>query len=569
MEFDIHEIPFSCSGAYLAFSCVPEEESRYEDRVALRSLYGEFDNQEYYAFILQNESGVPMDYRTVATPGELLLQSGEREIRMCFEGSDTVHLKGNTALQVAKTKADGFSRVIGYGEKRLEFAGSTCSFLFTVKKGKAVSQSRWNRKGMACSEVEAVFYPEDGELELKITQFHITCPPVSERTYEQNRRETEASYEEFKHGFSFGRPEYTEAAEAACYISWSSFVKPEGYAKYPIMLVNKLYMNFDWTWDYTFNALSICAAHPEAAWDQFRAVAAVQDEEGAFPDCFHAVKMIRSFVKPPVQGFMISKMLECSTPSLDTLELMYRSTAKWTNWWFQTRNGENGIPEYHHGNESGWDNSTAFSKGVPVQSPDLCTWLILQTDLLSRLAVKLNRKEEAERWNLCGTHLLNQMLEVFFQDNEFYAIKTPENSRVVCKSLLLFIPLLLGDRLPEQLRTSMLSTLLQEGEFLTPYGPASESLSSPLFEEDGYWRGAVWPPLVYIMAEALKKNGMEHEARDMAENYCKMCVRSGFRENYSALNGKGLRGKAFTWASSVFLIFLKEFFSDENAVLDS
>ena len=61
------------------------------------------------------------------------------------------------------------------------------------------------------------------------------------------------------------------------------------------------------------------------------------------------------------------------------------------------------------------------------------------------------------------------------------AIKVPENKTVECDSLLLYVPLILGEKLPAEIRERMLEELLHEKNFITDYGIASEPVDSPYF----------------------------------------------------------------------------------------
>lgn len=44
----------------------------------------------------------------------------------------------------------------------------------------------------------------------------------------------------------------------------------------------------------------------------------------------------------------------------------YDFLRKWTGWWMDYRR-KDGLYYYNHGNDSGWDNSTAFSKLPPLR----------------------------------------------------------------------------------------------------------------------------------------------------------------------------------------------------------
>ena len=72
----------------------------------------------------------------------------------------------------------------------------------------------------------------------------------------------------------------------------------------------------------------------------------------------------------------------------------YQGLSKWTEWWLNYRDQDHdGLCEYTHGNDSGWDNSTVFHELPPVTSPDLATFLIIQMEELANLADAIGRTE--------------------------------------------------------------------------------------------------------------------------------------------------------------------------------
>ena len=65
--------------------------------------------------------------------------------------------------------------------------------------------------------------------------------------------------------------------------------------------------------------------------------------------------------------------------SKEQLVEAYDKLSKWTKWWLTCRYmNHDGIYEYTHGNDSGWDNASAFDLLPPVDSPDLQALLVLQ-----------------------------------------------------------------------------------------------------------------------------------------------------------------------------------------------
>ncbi|KHF33210.1 alpha-glucosidase [Paenibacillus sp. P1XP2] len=242
------------------------------------------------------------------------------------------------------------------------------------------------------------------------------------------------------------------------------------------------------------------------------------------------------------------------------LREVYGPLSKWTKWWYRYRDGDgDGIPQYNHGNDSGWDNSTAFNNGIPVESPDLAAFLILQAELLAEIAGLLGLPEESSAWRRLAEDTLDNMIAHFWREGTFISCRSGTHEPSDGDSLLLFVRIVLGKRLPEPIRTALLEGLRDESRFLTANGWATESVSSPYYTPDGYWRGPIWAPSTMLLVEGVAAAGDAELAREVSRRFCRMLNKSGMAENFDALTGEGLRDRAFTWTSSVFLILGHEY----------
>jgi glycogen debranching enzyme len=85
-------------------------------------------------------------------------------------------------------------------------------------------------------------------------------------------------------------------------------------------------------------------------------------------------------------------------------------------------------------------------------------------------------------------------------------------------------------------------------------GIASEAVDSEWFVEDGYWRGAVWAPDVIMFVYALRELGYNDLAEQIAANYKNSICKYGFNENSSAITGKGLRAKGYSWTANAYQV---------------
>jgi putative isomerase len=61
-----------------------------------------------------------------------------------------------------------------------------------------------------------------------------------------------------------------------------------------------------------------------------------------------------------------------------------------------------------------------------------------------------------------------------------------------------------------------------------------------------------------MLTEDLETVGEKTFARDLQTKFCEMVAQSGMAENFDPVTGAGLRHPAYTWTSSVFLIFAHE-----------
>jgi glycogen debranching enzyme len=120
-------------------------------------------------------------------------------------------------------------------------------------------------------------------------------------------------------------------------------------------------------------------------------------------------------------------------------------------------------------------------------------------------------------------------------------------------SLVAFMPLLLGRRLPADVLRTLIAGLADPGRFLTPHGLATESPRSPLYRSNGYWRGPIWAPSTQLIVSALDGVGETKLAREVSRRFCTTFAKSGSAENYDALTGEGLCDRAYTWTASAFL----------------
>ncbi|GAG37607.1 unnamed protein product, partial [marine sediment metagenome] len=245
------------------------------------------------------------------------------------------------------------------------------------------------------------------------------------------------------------------------------------------------------------------------------------------------------FCKPPIHGWTLRKLLKIRPSLARRLGEAYGPLARWTDWWMTHRDDDgDGVPQYNHGNDSGWDNATVFDHAANVEGPDLSAFLVIQMDVLADVAQRLGRPRDARRWSQRADELLARLIEHSWRGDRFIVPSSGDHATSAGDCLLPFLPIVLGRRLPEDIRRHLVAGLKQKGRFGTRFGLATESPRSPLYEPDGYWRGPIWAPPMILICDGLAEVGERALATDLAARFCRLCARGGFAENFDAVTGE-------------------------------
>jgi putative isomerase len=571
MNIDLCSVPFSRNGAYLAFSILAES-GKWPKGLYLRSVHGGAQQERQggrVALIEVVKDGQVLPFDPQFTPAVLVLNTTLGNLSICISEPWLVRVKGEGVgirLTFAGRQGD-YAIPTGVGRWQINTPQLMVQYMLSSLSGSWQVDSNWNGTGTDEVVLELKVLPETGICEAAIEEITSSW---HQRIYDESFEDSCAIVEEDFQDWLDAAPqlplEYAETRYLAAYVTWSSLVEPIGHFLRQSMYMSKNWMTNVWSWDHCFNAMALIYQKPIVAWDQLMTLFDQQDEFGALPDYYNDRGILWNFCKPPIHGWVLNWMMQRTNFfRLDQIRQIYGPLARWTEWWFRFRDDDkDGIPQYHHGNDSGWDNATPFLAGVPLESPDLCAYLVLQMETLAKLAGTLNNLEEAESWQRRSEELFQNTLAHFWQGDHFVAMRSGDHLVGDTESLFLYLPLILGKRLPTDVRRELILGLTRPGRFITQYGLATESPESADYNPDGYWRGPIWAPSTMIIVEGLAACGELDLARSLARKFCDLCAANGFAENFNALTGAGLRDRAYTWTASVFLILGHEFLLAEE-----
>jgi len=394
----------------------------------------------------------------------------------------------------------------------------------------------------------------DEEWEATVEEIDAAADPlVLHGSFDDAVAAVTSTFGEYVDRIASWRTDETPAAALAAYVLWSATVAPEGLATRESVLMSMHWMDKLWSWDHCFNALALAHGETDAAVDQFLAPFDHQDATGALPDSITHSEVLYNYVKPPIHGWALRGLRARADRPLTTAELIeiHGRLARWTGFWLDHRRVPgHPLPYYQHGNDSGWDNSTTFDVDRVIESPDLAGFLALQLEVLADLSDELGLP--SERWRGAFGVVIDALLRDLWNGKEFVAVGALSGHSSTASSLLNLLPLVLGDRLPVDVRDALAARL--EGH-LTDFGPATEPVDSPHYEDDGYWRGPIWAPSTLLIESGLRASGHPELADTVSARFRALCETSGFAENFDARTGAGLRDRAYTWTAAVYLTF--------------
>lgn len=566
--FDLRHVPFSRRGSWVNLSPVVAAHRTVDDVHLVSHRTG---MHPVLSLVPSSASPAADDDRwaVVADAACVRWSSGSTAVRAVFADRDTLRVRGEAGsrLRLAEAAAEltPFTGIYLFRDPRDGSAVFTsyetgCRYRVTAIEGRLDIEGA-ESLGTATRAVTVTAADGDGGWEIAIEEFDTSRAPFSASTsFDDAVAEVTAEFAGFATRLAPWAgdddvPAGTRAASRlAAYVLWSATVAPAGFLRRESVLMSKHWMDKVWSWDHCFTAIALASADPDLALDQFLAPFDHQDATGALPDSIAHSERLYNFVKPPIHGWALDRLrVEGVVLSeADRLDV-YDKLARWTRFWLDERRLPGGaLAHYQHGNDSGWDNATAFDRTRLVESPDLAAFLLLQLDELVRLAQETGH--DPAPW-LAERERLAAGLADLWRGDGYVARGVADGRDEERTSLLPALAVAAGDRLPTAARAALAHGVTA---FLTEWGPATERPDSPHYESDGYWRGPIWAPSTMLLEDGLRRAGHPALADDISSRFRRLCEQGGFAENFDALTGEGLRDRAYTWTAAVYLTLVRD-----------
>jgi glycogen debranching enzyme len=214
-----------------------------------------------------------------------------------------------------------------------------------------------------------------------------------------------------------------------------------------------------------------------------------------------------------------------------------------------------GLAQYNHPYSSGLDDSPLWDYGMPVESPDLNTYLCVQMGSLAMIAEALGMDAEGAMWRRRATAIVQRMIEDFWDDGSglFRALLDEEPIGVVTPFNL--FPIWTG-QLPKEVCDRLIDHLTNPEAFWGDYIIPTVARNDPHYDPARMWRGPVWVNINYFFIEALRQVGRSDLAQVLRDRTLQLVMdHSSIYEYYDSKTGEPPAQAAdiFGWTAAAFI----------------
>jgi putative isomerase len=562
-QIDITRVPFSDRGSRLLVSKVQDRDHLYIKLAErLTAIQPGLDTYRFRPPYIQDlcfvdGEGMPLTYHLTTYPHALVFQTRLGTFALAFHRGDTL------AIGLPAGRAAG-----------IRFRVSTQMWQQSDDGGRlmAVRNLSYRTNGQVLKnelslEREAylveliVDSSDDAAVHLNIrSDLRLDGEP---RPFS----ETLAAAEQRWHDWFARVPPVADRYRDHYYYAWwvmsNNLVDPLGHVTHEAMMPSKVQYVGVWNWDACFHALALRHADPELARNQLRTMLDCQLPDGMIPDAVYDEAVVADIehplraevTKPPIMAWAALKLDE-TDPDPGFLQEIYVPLVRWNAWWFSMNDDDaDGLVQYNHPYSSGLDNSPLWDYGMPVESPDLNTYLCVQMGSLAMMAEALGMHAEGAMWRRRAAAIVRRMIEDFWDEEAGLFRALYNNEPIFVNTPFNLYPLWSG-QLPDAIRERLLAHLVDPKQFWGEIAIPSVSRSDPHYDPETMWRGPVWVNVNYIFVEALRQIGRHDLADALMEKTLELIIsQPGIYEYYNAETGEPpvTAANAFGWTAAVFI----------------
>ncbi|MFH1537554.1 MAG: trehalase family glycosidase [bacterium] len=342
-------------------------------------------------------------------------------------------------------------------------------------------------------------------------------------------------------------------------------------------------------WDTFFAAMMVARESADRAKDIVRAMLDQATDGGMLQNYTSPFQNTPDRSQPPVGSYVVLKTF---FDDFEFLREAYPKLKRWHEWWMPNRDGNrDGLLEWGAGPdgndpcraslqgaryESGLDNSPMYddvefdekSHCMKLADVGLNSLYALDAWSLSKIAEKIGTDADREKFFNEYLEMKDRINDELWNDEKGIYLNRDWGGRFSHRlSPTLFYPMLAGIPSKQQAKRMVAEHLLNESEFWGDFVLPSIARNDPAFRDNNYWRGRIWGPMNFLVAEGLKRYGFYRESCGIAKRSARLFQREWrkechIHENYNSSNGEGddvLNSEpVYTWGALLAFLGVQE-----------
>ena len=565
--YDLHKISYGRRGTFCYLGSWNEDG---KDRLYVCALYAAQDSGQnprkgkLFPVILERD-GKELSYQATGTPVSVTLNYEGGSARLCLQEDSILRMEAENAEvifapdlrphEIAKSRGDGSWELT---------MGTLPKLLFYAVQGSMEVKTGFDVFTSKPEDTRIRFLPdENGRVDLALHMYRSNAWKLDRYpSVDDCIQSIEAEFSAYLSTVPEMPEEFRVPRIINAYIVWSHIMEIDGI---DVIYMNKGVHRCTSSWQQCYHAMAQYR-NPRYAWELMLGIFQYQDDFGMLPEMLTDMTQTFNGVKPPFYGVameFLQEFTDFSFVSRKDLKTMYLGLSQYVFWWLSYRDTDrDGIVSFDSADESGWDDCSFFRKGVPAATPDLAAYLVLAMEHLAKLAARLGKFYEQREWERRAEEMLKIIVPTFWDGKQFTA-RLADGTRVEAGTLIAFVPLILGHRLPQEVIDTMAEALSEEGKWLSPWGLAGERMDSEDYHDGGCWSaGSILAPAQLLVCLGLRASGKEDLAKEIALRYLRALVRTGYPMIINPKTGQDISetrwGTAYpnrmAWMSAVFVI---------------
>jgi len=562
-KIDICKEPFSDIGSRLLVFQQPEKCELFiklaERLTGLESGLGTYLFRPPFIQDLHfvDNSGNPLEFKLTTSPDCLKFETELGLFQMVFQDVETI------LIGLPDSGAIGVQFIVNHSINKLNESGAEIKHVrnFSYKTNAEIIKNEM-KPVLNGIMVDLLVEPtEDQSIAFRISPQNDLSLVIN--SFKETAANAKSRWARIFNSVPIVMSKYQEKYAFAWWVLLNNIVSPQGFLTRNTVMPSKAYYIGAWLWDSALHAIALSNLDSNLAQDQIKLFYDHQLSDGMLPDAIYDEGIVAEIdhpikarvTKPPIMAWAVGKLFE-KNPDKLFIEQIYPQLVRENAWWFSQNDLDaNGLVEYAHPYSSGLDDSPLWDGEMPVESPDINTYLYLQMENLAWMAEILEKSEEAFVWKFRSKALLERLVSVLWDEKKGLFLAKHDGQPVDVVTPFNLFPLWTGN-LPEDKIERIVSNLVDPELFWNKHAMPTVAFNDEKFDPNKMWRGPIWANINYFIIEALQRNNKSELARQLREKTLELIANSpGIYEYYNPITGNPPHTAApvFSWTAAVFI----------------